>query len=137
MGVAKRRTITLIGLPFMVCLLCFLKSPKVYASNDYNCSDFSTQEEAQATYDEDTSDPNHLDGDNDGIACERLPSTTSSYDDAASETSSATSSSAASGSTSGHSGSGWTSVLVIGAMFGVPIAWGGIVTLWEKLHSHS
>ncbi|MQA17690.1 MAG: excalibur calcium-binding protein, partial [Pseudonocardiaceae bacterium] len=32
-----------------------------------------TQQEAQATYDADPSDPNQLDGDDDGIACEELP----------------------------------------------------------------
>jgi micrococcal nuclease len=41
---------------------------------DLDCSDFSTQEEAQAVLDRDPSDPNRLDGtDNDGIACESLP----------------------------------------------------------------
>jgi micrococcal nuclease len=41
---------------------------------DLDCSDFSTQEEAQEVLDRDPSDPNRLDGtDNDGIACESLP----------------------------------------------------------------
>jgi hypothetical protein len=40
---------------------------------DPDCSDFSTQEEAQAVLDQDPSDPNRLDGDQDGLACERLP----------------------------------------------------------------
>lgn len=44
------------------------------SSNDLNCSDFAVQEEAQAVLDRDPSDPNYLDGDNDGIACESLPS---------------------------------------------------------------
>jgi hypothetical protein len=35
--------------------------------------DFTYQEEAQAVYNRDPSDPNGLDADNDGIACERLP----------------------------------------------------------------
>jgi hypothetical protein len=39
-----------------------------------NCSDFSFQEDAQAALDADPLDPNGLDGDNDGIACEDLPS---------------------------------------------------------------
>ena len=38
-----------------------------------NCSDFQFQEDAQAVLDADPSDPNNLDGDNDGIACEDLP----------------------------------------------------------------
>jgi hypothetical protein len=50
-----------------------------YAQEDlYDCSDFDTQEEAQAVYDQDTSDPYGLDEDDpspdDGIACEALPS---------------------------------------------------------------
>jgi hypothetical protein len=41
---------------------------------DLNCSDFATQQEAQAVYDANPSDPNNLDTDNDGIACESLAS---------------------------------------------------------------
>jgi len=41
---------------------------------DQDCSDFDTQQEAQAVYDRDTSDPNRLDDDGDGRACESLPS---------------------------------------------------------------
>lgn len=37
---------------------------------DLDCADFATQAEAQATYDADPSDPNGLDADSDGIACE-------------------------------------------------------------------
>lgn len=40
---------------------------------DYNCSDFETQEEAQAVLDDDPSDPHGLDRDGDGVACESLP----------------------------------------------------------------
>lgn len=39
---------------------------------DLDCSDFGSQEEAQAELDRDTSDPNGLDADGDGIACESL-----------------------------------------------------------------
>jgi micrococcal nuclease len=43
-------------------------------AGDLDCSDFSTQEEAQRVLDQDPRDPNRLDGtDNDGIACEGLP----------------------------------------------------------------
>ncbi len=44
------------------------------AQDIYNCDDFTYQEEAQDVLDADPSDPNGLDGDNDGIACEALPS---------------------------------------------------------------
>ncbi|WP_410637887.1 excalibur calcium-binding domain-containing protein [Amycolatopsis sp. lyj-346] len=54
-------------------------------AGDKNCSDFQYQEDAQAVYDQDPTDPHGLDGDdNDGIACETLkhrpkqPSTTTS-----------------------------------------------------------
>jgi LPXTG-motif cell wall-anchored protein len=39
-----------------------------------NCPDFPNQEAAQAELNRDPSDPNGLDDDNDGIACESLPS---------------------------------------------------------------
>lgn len=45
------------------------------AQDTLNCDDFATQEEAQAEHDSNPSDPLVLDGnDNDGIACETLPS---------------------------------------------------------------
>ena len=48
---------------------------------DLNCSNFATQEEAQTVYNADPSDPNGLDRDKDGIACETLPGNVSSEDD--------------------------------------------------------
>ncbi|GHF21811.1 hypothetical protein GCM10017786_64900 [Amycolatopsis deserti] len=50
-------------------------APAVFAveQQDYNCSDFEYQEDAQAILDQDRSDPHDLDRDNDGIACEDLP----------------------------------------------------------------
>lgn len=44
----------------------------------YNCSDFQHQKDAQAILEQDPDDPNRLDGDNDGIACENLPDRASS-----------------------------------------------------------
>jgi hypothetical protein len=40
---------------------------------DLNCKNFKYQEEAQAVLDATPGDPNHLDDDKDGIACESLP----------------------------------------------------------------
>ncbi|WP_329053252.1 excalibur calcium-binding domain-containing protein [Amycolatopsis sp. NBC_01488] len=40
---------------------------------DKDCSDFQYQEDAQAVLDQDPADPNRLDADHDGIACESLP----------------------------------------------------------------
>ena len=39
-------------------------------TDDLDCIDFATEAEAQAVYDADPSDPNGLDGDGDGFACE-------------------------------------------------------------------
>lgn len=44
------------------------------AQGDLDCIDFATQAEAQATYDTDPSDPNGLDADDDGVACESTTS---------------------------------------------------------------
>lgn len=43
------------------------------AQADLNCADFAYQEDAQDVYDADPTDPNGLDADNDGIACEDRP----------------------------------------------------------------
>ncbi len=43
------------------------------AADVYNCPNFTYQEEAQAVYEQDRSDPNGLDDDDDGVACETLP----------------------------------------------------------------
>lgn len=48
--------------------------PKEPKDDDLNCSNFDYQEEAQATLEDDPSDPHGLDHDSDGIACETLPS---------------------------------------------------------------
>jgi excalibur calcium-binding domain-containing protein len=73
-----KATVTIVGALILMAPI----SAKAYGANIYNCSDFSTQEEAQSVYDSDTSDPNYLDGDSDGVACESLPSDSydSSYD---------------------------------------------------------
>jgi hypothetical protein len=42
--------------------------------DELDCSDFTYQEDAQDVYNADPSDPNMLDDDGDGVACETLPS---------------------------------------------------------------
>jgi len=45
-------------------------------TRDYDCSDFSTQKEAQAFFESNggsSRDPHKLDQDKDGVACETLP----------------------------------------------------------------
>ncbi|MFD1065679.1 excalibur calcium-binding domain-containing protein [Oceanobacillus locisalsi] len=66
----KRTRLTLVA--FLSVLLMFGTAQSVFAA-DKNCSDFETQQEAQEHYDADPSDPDGLDRDNDGIACESLP----------------------------------------------------------------
>jgi hypothetical protein len=48
-------------------------APAASAADDQNCSDFPFQEDAQAHLNADRSDPDNLDADNDGIACEANP----------------------------------------------------------------
>ena len=43
------------------------------ADSNLDCASFATQEEAQRVLKQDPSDPNYLDGDGDGVACEDLP----------------------------------------------------------------
>src|SRR5215213_9433298 len=70
---------------FLVALLLLttlIYAPAALAQQDlYDCADFSYQEDAQAVYDQDTSDPYGLDGPpgesyagEPGVACEELPS---------------------------------------------------------------
>jgi hypothetical protein len=47
--------------------------PSDASGRDLDCSDFSTQEEAQEVLAQDPSDANRFDGDQDGVACENLP----------------------------------------------------------------
>ncbi|MDL5363737.1 thermonuclease family protein [Halalkalicoccus sp. NIPERK01] len=49
------------------------ESPPAGTDGDLDCSDFETQAQAQAVYDDDPSDPHRLDADGDGVACETLP----------------------------------------------------------------
>ena len=43
------------------------------AQEQYDCGDFDSQQEAQAELNRDPSDPNNLDADNEGIACDTYP----------------------------------------------------------------
>lgn len=47
-----------------------------FSSGDYDCSDFSAQDEAQEFFESEggpNDDPHNLDRDGDGVACEALP----------------------------------------------------------------
>ncbi|MFD1416276.1 excalibur calcium-binding domain-containing protein [Oceanobacillus jeddahense] len=69
---------------FFSILLMFGTAQSVFAADSLNCSDFDTQQEAQEHYDKDPSDPDGLDRDNDGIACESLPGGDSTSNDSGS-----------------------------------------------------
>ena len=49
-------------------------APAAMAQDEFDCDDFSTQEGAQDQLDATPGDPHDLDEDDDGIACEELPS---------------------------------------------------------------
>ena len=52
------------------------ETERPFSSGDYDCSDFSTQEEAQEFFEDKggpDDDPHNLDRDGDGVACETLP----------------------------------------------------------------
>jgi micrococcal nuclease len=48
-------------------------SPGSEVDSNLDCASFETHEEAQRVLEQDPSDPNYLDGDGDGVACEDLP----------------------------------------------------------------
>ncbi len=62
-----------LSVPAIAFLMLLFLQPYAMAQ-DVSCEDFSTQGQAQVILDQDPSDPNGLDEDGDGIACEDLPS---------------------------------------------------------------
>src|SRR3954454_14012496 len=67
----RRHTYAATGVLFTAAL-CFGFPGIAHAQDDQNCSDFATQQAAQDHFNQDTSDPDNLDADNNGIACETL-----------------------------------------------------------------
>lgn len=59
-------------------------------SGDMNCGDFETQPEAQEHMEAHENDPDGLDRDDDGIACENLPGGDSTGEDSSSDSTSGT-----------------------------------------------
>jgi len=51
----------------------FDPAPYLGKGDAYNCADFASQADAQAVLRADPTDPNRLDADRDGVACERNP----------------------------------------------------------------
>ncbi|MGY2065425.1 excalibur calcium-binding domain-containing protein [Blastococcus sp. SYSU DS0619] len=78
-----RRSSTAAAGVFVTAVLSFGFTGTAQAAVDRDCPDFATQAEAQAAYNAVPGDPERLDGDNDGEACEDhsyAPATTSSSD---------------------------------------------------------
>jgi hypothetical protein len=61
-----RRTIVLLATAVVLALW----ATPAFAQDDQNCEDFESQAAAQAHLRQDPSDPDRLDADNDGVACE-------------------------------------------------------------------
>ena len=53
--------------------LVYPSKSAVAQADQYDCASFGSQEAAQATLDSDPSDPNNLDSDGNGIACDDYP----------------------------------------------------------------
>ncbi len=79
-GATLMRLRTTAAAAVLAAAVTFPLAGTALAQDNLNCDDFATQEEAQAEFDSDPSDPNGLDADNDGIACEDLPSSGSGTD---------------------------------------------------------
>jgi hypothetical protein len=121
---SSTKIVFLLLVVFSISSMVLLSCPSASAYNAYNCDDFATQEEAQDEYESSYEDSNFLDGDNDGTACESLPSEADSstedyYDYSPDSSSSYTASEEAStgGDDSGWSWLGW----------GVAIFWIGAI----------
>jgi hypothetical protein len=60
-----------------VAVTALLAFPGIASAKDLDCGDFKFQEDAQAEFEKDRSDPHRLDalrpGEGDGVACESLP----------------------------------------------------------------
>jgi len=65
-----RRSLLLAALSMVAALVL---APNAMAQNTLNCGDFASQPEAQANLQANPSDPNNLDADDDGLACEEYP----------------------------------------------------------------
>jgi hypothetical protein len=74
------KRVAFVALLSMLGALIFAPSLAL-GQEDLDCADFAIQAEAQATLEEDLSDPHGLDEDADGIACETLPPGADGADD--------------------------------------------------------
>ena len=58
--------------------MIYPSKPAVAQADQYDCASFGSQASAQVELDSDPSDPNNLDSDGNGIACDNYPYGTSS-----------------------------------------------------------
>jgi hypothetical protein len=72
LGRRELGAILLAAAALAVYMILLAASPSE-ARRDLDCSDFRSQRDAQAVLDRNPRDPNNLDPDNDGVACEKLP----------------------------------------------------------------
>lgn len=92
-----RRVLTTAATAALLLLGFVALAPQASAQDgDLNCGDFNSQAEAQSNLDANPSDPNKLDGEGDGIACE-----TFDYGDSAVGTTSPATTPTTTGSTDG------------------------------------
>jgi hypothetical protein len=57
----------------LAAVTALLVLPGIAHAKDHNCQDFAYQEDAQAYFDAQSGDPDNLDRNGDGVACETLP----------------------------------------------------------------
>lgn len=69
----RRAFSTLVAIAAMFVALLTITAPSQAAFKDLNCDDFPNQAAAQANLNNNPSDPNGLDSEGDGKACESLP----------------------------------------------------------------
>lgn len=62
----------LIILAMCMVFICFLAEVYIIRNRDYDCVDFHSQADAQKMFERYTYDKYHLDGNNNGRACESL-----------------------------------------------------------------
>jgi Excalibur calcium-binding domain len=114
----------------LAAAMCFPLAGVAAAQDLLNCRDFQTQAQAQTVYNRNPSDPNHLDRDKDGKACEALPGEPPGSAEGPSPTSSAPSGpvEAGEGGTAGGSPDDSPELLlVLGMAGGAVLAAGGVV----------
>jgi hypothetical protein len=57
----------------LAAVTALLVLPGIAQAKDHDCRDFATQEDAQAYFDAQSGDPDNLDSNGDGVACETRP----------------------------------------------------------------